>query len=142
MEVTLSAAGSVKGGKGTLWNLNGSGLGRAALRGAALGADYGTTLLSCVLDLRRSPTVVSSGILTLTVPNGDKLRGRFEGHASLPDATGFIDLDAELTLIEGTGRFQGVEGFGRVTGTVNTTRRTFCITGLARLDLARHGLLI
>jgi hypothetical protein len=139
MEAMLSAAGVVRGSEGTRWSLRGSGTGQAVLRGVSRTAAHGTALLQCVLDAGEGRIALHDGSLTLTVPRGDRLRARFEGTASPPDPQGFIDLRGELTITGGTGDFLGAAGGGPVTGTVDTSRWTFFITGQLRAELVPAG---
>jgi hypothetical protein len=133
MEATLSARGAVRRSQAACWSLQGRGVGVAIDPGARTSDTGGTALLTCVLEVGGDQIAVRNGTITLTVPNGDRLRGEFAGRASAPDPTGFMDLSGEFTVTGGTGRFAGAAGEGSVTGTVNTIRRTFFAAGQVRI---------
>jgi hypothetical protein len=99
------------------------------------GTAHGTALIQCVVDTGAAHSAVRGGTLIFSVPGGDRLRARFEGTASPPDAEGFIDLRGELTITGGTGCFREAAGGGPVSGTVDTCRRTFFVAGQARATL-------
>lgn len=132
MDALLSAAGVVRGAGGTHWNLRGSGTGEAILRDVTPASARGTALVQCVIDRAEGGGRVRDGFLTLSVPRGDRPRARFDGQVSQADSEGFIDLSGELTILGGTGCFQGASGSGPVTGTLDVTRRTFFVTGRVR----------
>lgn len=68
-----------------------------------------------------------SGWRTLTAANGDELylttAGRNAGVAG-----GIVTIDAQLTIVGGTGRFEGATGSARGTGTGNLATRTTVIS--------------
>ena len=71
-----------------------------------------------------------SGERTFTARNGDVLRAVHTG-TSAPGAPGTVNFSAVLTFVGGTGRFAGVSGEARGSGTANvaTTSASFTLKG-------------
>ena len=72
-------------------------------------------------------TGTQSGWRTLTAANGDELylavTGRNAGAVG-----GLVTIDAQLTIVGGTGRFAGATGSARGTGTANLATRSTSVS--------------
>jgi hypothetical protein len=54
------------------------------------------------------PTMV--GTFTITAASGDTLTGTYGGVITVPDSNGFAAFSGQITVMSGTGRFQGASG--------------------------------
>ena len=75
-----------------------------------------TVSVSQLTDFKVNP-ITTSGTMTITVANGDRILGETTGTVVfLPDASGFANLDGTVTFTGGTGRFRGANGSATFSG--------------------------
>lgn len=80
--------------------------------------------------------------VTITAANGDQLWATYEGQANpaLKTSTGLFDLKGRFKIVGGTGRFQGAQGCGDLSGSEQIsspepTLGNFPATGVGHIEL-------
>jgi hypothetical protein len=92
----------------------------------------GRTDLYGELDINFA-TGTQSGWRTLTAANGDELRLTVTGR-NAGAVGGVVTIDAQLTIVGGTGRFAGATGTARATGTATLATRSTSVSIEGTID--------